>query len=256
MRLFRLPSSYHGEEELTLEGKDAHYVTGVLRLKEGTHLLAQDAHGVRYQGLIVVITSSTCTIKLTVASKDVIATDTLPAYEGNFTPLVLLQCLLKGKKEEQVVRQATELGVSEIALIASDHCTVQLGKKDVTARFDRLNGQVKEALQQSGSPIPTALHPSVLSLKDLPSWWNGRGPLLFLHQSERQASKDLSFYAHDVDPTAPVGLLIGPEGGFSQRECDLLEEAGFLPILLKTNILRSETAAIYALSSLQELIHQ
>lgn len=256
MRVYRLPSSYDGEEEITLKGKEAHYITTVLRLKAGAHLLAQDRKGVRYQGVIIASSSASCTIKLTIATKTSIATDSLPSYEGAFTPLVLLLCLLKGKKEEQVVRQATELGVSEIALVSSEHCTVQLDKKHPRARFARLEAQITEALQQSGSMVPTTLIDRVLNIRTLDAWWANKGPLLFLHQNSRTQSKDLSTYAKEFDPNAPIGVLVGPEGGFSEEECALLEEAGFLPVFLKSNILRSETAAIYALSSLQELLHR
>ncbi len=255
MRVYRLPSTFQGEEEVKLEGKDAHYVTTVLRLKAGSHLLAQDRQGTRYQAVIIVATPSSCTLKLAVVSKEIIATDALPSYEGSFTPLVLLQCLLKGKKEEQVVRQATEIGVGEIALISSKHCMVHLDKKNPKARFARLDAQITEAIQQSGSAVPTTLHDTIIDLRTLPAWWNDRGPILFFHQSTRTASKDLSTYAQSFDPQKPLAILIGPEGGFSEEECTLLEDAGALPVLLKSNILRSETAAIYALSSLQELLH-
>ncbi|NLZ77321.1 MAG: 16S rRNA (uracil(1498)-N(3))-methyltransferase [Spirochaetales bacterium] len=256
MRVLRLPSAYEGEEEMTLKGKDAHYVTGVLRLKVGSHLLAQDRRGVRYQGVILAVTTSSCTLRLTLAADTAIATDALPSYEKAFTPLVLLLCLLKGRKEEQVVRQATELGVEKIVLVSSEYCTVRLEGKNPRARFARLDAQVTEALQQSGSKVPTTLHDRVLDLRELGIWWADRGPLLFLHQVAREKSRDLSSYARTLDPKVPVGVLIGPEGGFSDEECAFLEEAGFLPVFLKSNILRSETAAIYALSGLQELLHR
>lgn len=256
MRVYRLPSTYDGEEEIALKGKEAHYLTNVLRLKAGSRLLAQDCNGVRYQGVITASASATCTIRLTVAKDTSASTDALPSYEEPFTPLVLLLCLLKGRKEEQVVRQATELGVGKIVLVSSEYCTVRLDKKNPRARFSRLEAQITEALQQSGSRVPTTLLDRVLDLRELAEWWAGRGPLLFLHQSSRSQSKDLSTYAKTFDPNAPIGVLIGPEGGFSEKECVFLEKAGFLPVFLKSNILRSETAAIYALGSLQELLHR
>ena len=51
-----------------------------------------------------------------------------------------------------------------------------------------------------------------------------------------------------------VSVLIGPEGGFSDDECILAEENGIQPVLLNTNILRAETASIYAVSAIQAII--
>ena len=54
--------------------------------------------------------------------------------------------------------------------------------------------------------------------------------------------------------STPVAVAIGPEGGFSEEEADMLKGIGFAVIRLKTNILRAETAAIYALATVQTLL--
>jgi 16S rRNA (uracil1498-N3)-methyltransferase len=183
-------------------------------------------------------------------------TDTLPSYQGPYPNLVLLQCLCKGKKEEQIFRQATEIGAATLALVSSRYCVTDLSdkkEKAVQARFERLDAQIKEALQQSGSPIPTHLVPEVLELKDVPTWWADRGLAMFFHQSMRSEKQEtLTSLLNPLH--VPVCVLIGPEGGFSDEECLFLEQSGFHPVLLKTNILRSETAGLYALSAIQVLL--
>lgn len=254
MRQLILPSFYNGEGELTLSGKESRYLVRVLRLTKGDQVVGRTNGGKTIGFIIISVTGSQCTLQPieTIPGK---GREALPAYQGPFPHLVLLQCLLKGRKEGEVVRQATEIGVSTIALVESQHC-VPSAKERTAHRLERLNTKVREALQQSGSPIPTHMEESILPLSELPDWWGQRGPLLFFHQAERGQLRSLTEALADHRPESPVGLLIGPEGGFSDSEYELLIAAGCTPILLKTNILRSETAALYALSAIQVLLSE
>ncbi len=260
MRQYLLPPGYQGENSLVLEGKESQYLTKVLRLKIGQQILGRDAKGNRYVLKLTDIARHSCTLSCSVAEDQdpVQSTDELPSFQGPYPNLVLLQCLCKGKKEEQIVRQATEIGVHTIALVSSRYCVTDLSEKKESAlfsRFDRLEAQIKEAIQQSGSPVPTQLERRVIPLSELPSWWNGRGLGLFFHQSSRpNMQQTLATLVRDLPSETPIAVLIGPEGGFSDEECRFLEDHGFTAVLLRTNILRSETAGIYALSALQVLM--
>jgi 16S rRNA (uracil1498-N3)-methyltransferase len=259
MRQYLLPQSFRGEPSLYLEGKESQYLTKVLRLKVGQHILGRDKEGEVYQLTLMAIEKKGCMLSCKKqAARLVQSTDSLPAYQGSYPKLVLLQCLCKGKKEEQIVRQATELGVSTIALVQSRHCVVDLSDKKETAlqaRFDRLESQIKEAIQQSGSPIPTCLEKTVIPLSELPKWWNNQGLAIFFHQSSREKTqRTLSQLVNNHPMEKSIAVLIGPEGGFSEEECAFLEAHFFEPVLLRTNILRSETAGIYALSAIQVMM--
>ncbi len=254
MRQLILPSSYEGEGDLTLSGKESRYLVRVLRLGEGDRVAGRTASGQSQNFIITKVTKEGCTLTPTdEAVSD--SREALPAFQGPFPNLVLLQCLLKGRKEDEVVRQAAEIGVATIALVESQHC-VATAKERANQRLERLNTKVREALQQSGSPVPTNIEPKILPLADLPSWWNHRGPLLFFHQAERGQMRNLQEVLAHHRPEGPVGLLIGPEGGFSDTEYEHLIAAGCIPVLLKTNILRSETAALYTLSAIQVLLNE
>jgi len=260
MRQLVLPRSYQGGPHLELEGKESQYLTKVLRLKRGQQILGRDTEGRKYLLTLIEITSHSCILSCQQVEQNmqVQTTDALPSYQGPYPNLVLLQCLCKGRKEEQIFRQATEIGAATLALVSSRYCVTDLSdkkEKAVHARFERLEIQIKEALQQSGSPVPTQLVSQVLDLQDVPSWWADRGLAIFFHQSTRSESqKTLTslLEAHPIEK--PVCVLIGPEGGFSNEECTFLEQSGFYPVVLKTNILRSETAGVYALSAIQVLL--
>lgn len=260
MRQYILPETFHGEQQLELRGKDSQYLTRVLRLRIGQQMLGRDRLGTSYMLTLEEVGPTFCRLscRLVEQTEHVVSTDELPAYSGPYPKLVLLQCLCKGRKEEQIFRQATEIGASTLALVSSRHCVADLSDKKEKAmqvRFERLEAQIKEALQQSGSPIPTQLVDRVLDIREVPLWWEGRGLAIFFHQSSRgEVQQSLTSLLKDHPIKEPVLVLIGPEGGFSNEECHFLEDSGFHPVLLKTNILRSETAGIYALAAIQVLL--
>ena len=259
MRLYLLPKEFTGEPLLQLEGKEAHYLTRVLRMKVGSRFAGRDHTGRLWDLEITHTDKNSCSLGCSIAGEEVLeASDALPAYNGPFPTLSLYQCLCKGKKMEQIVRQATEMGTSRIIPVQSVNSVVDLSKKDVeelAGKKDRLQAMVKEAIQQSGSAIPTAIE-RTLSLAEVIEDWHGQGLGLFFHQlplGEHQPSlvDVVSSYAKQKGPQAPIAVLIGPEGGLSAEEAQLLLSADFKPIHLRTNILRAETAAIYALSAIQ-----
>jgi len=244
MRLYLLPKEFSGESLLLLEGKEAHYLTKVLRMQVGSRFAGRDHKGKLWDLEITHKAKNTCTIRCAQAGQEVQeASDDLPAYNGPFPNLSLYQCLCKGKKMEQIARQATELGVARIIPVQSVHSVVDLSKKEV-----------EEAIQQSGSAVPTVVE-RMLRLPDVIEDWHGQGLGLFFHQlplEDQQSLADtVSSYAKEKGPLAPIAVLIGPEGGLSTEEVQHLLHGGFKPIHLKTNILRAETAAIYALSAIQ-----
>jgi len=161
---------------------------------------------------------------------------------------------------EQIVRQATELGAFRIVPVQSRHSVVDLSKKEadeLDGKQSRLLAMVKEAVQQSGSPIVTTVE-RLMDFSDIAKDWNNRGLALFFHQGPKETQQSLtevvSTYVREYGHQAPVAMVIGPEGGLSDDEVSRLVAAGFTQVLLKTNILRAETAAIYALAAVQVLM--
>ena len=80
------------------------------------------------------------------------------------------------------------------------------------------------------------------------------GRSIILHQSTIVGTERLSAVLQGITPDTPVSFMIGPEGGFSDKECDEAVEKGLIPVLLATNILRAETAAIYTAAAIQAIM--
>lgn len=162
--------------------------------------------------------------------------------------LILGQSLLKGEKMDWVIQKATELGVSEIVPIESQHSVVQLKADRVDHQLARWQRIALEAAQQSEQwRIPTVATPQSLSAL-LTSRATGTLTLMLV---ERREGNSLQMVNLPQDPTDSILVLIGPEGGWSQEEARIAEQAGIQPITLGQHILRSETAAIAAISILQ-----
>ncbi|MBH0203574.1 MAG: 16S rRNA (uracil(1498)-N(3))-methyltransferase [Nitrospira sp.] len=162
--------------------------------------------------------------------------------------LILGQSLLKGEKMDWVVQKATELGVSEVVPVESQHSVVQLKADRVDHQLARWRRIALEAAQQSEQwRIPTIAAPHSLSALLASQAIDTRMLML----AERREGTSLQTVTLPQDATGSVLLLIGPEGGWSKEEMGKADQARVEPITLGQQILRSETAAIAAISILQ-----
>lgn len=255
MRIFVLPSDFTGSSHYPIEGKDAHYLTKVLRLQEGSSFTGRAPDGTLWDLTIVSIGKGSCLVSCEKAeSTPQAVTDTLPEFRGPFPEIHLYQCMCKGKKMEQIIRQATELGVTRIIPVTSEFCVADISKKE-TRKVDRYETMVKEAVQQSGSPVVTQIA-KPLSIDQVAADWKKRGTALVFHQVAYEEQKTLGavLARHKETPEAPIAVVIGSEGGFSEREISGLLKLDFIPVLLKTNILRAETAAITVVAIIQQFL--
>ncbi len=255
MRLFLLPKTFNGENTLTLTGKEYNYLVRVLRLKEGQKIMGRDNKGNLWKLTIAQIDKSNCILNVESSEEATGYTDTLP-QERPLKPIILYQCIPKGRKIDDIIKKATETGVQAIVLVNSENCVANIKGKEETklARFDSI---VKEAIQQSGSVIPTAVV-GPIELKDIPKDLQERAKGnktlgLVLHQCKlKEDQTDILTTVKGFQGT--TALVVGAEGGLTDNECQLLLSAGFKAILLKTNILRCETASIYAIGAIQTLL--
>ncbi len=151
---------------------------------------------------------------------------------------VLLYCaMLKRENFELVVQKATECGVAEIVPIVTER-TVKLG-----ARLDRLQKIAREAAEQSGRGIVPIIHePIPLTAAILHAKLNAVNVLFEPNAEPFHPSQPLQ----PSKPSQPLGLFIGPEGGWDTSEVERLRAEGYHVASLGPRILRAETAAIVA----------
>ena len=161
--------------------------------------------------------------------------------------LVLAQALVSGSKMDLVMQKAVELGVHAIVPLTTERGTVQLDERRAEKRLAHWQGVVVSACEQCGR----SLVPQVSPLQSLSEWTgslneDGALRLALLPNADKRV-RDLRL------GTTQVLLAVGPEGGFSKRDTAQLDHAGFTALGLGPRILRTETAGLAALATLQAL---
>ena len=243
MRIFILDKSYSGEKEYYLRKREKDYLIKVLRLKIGDVFTCRDINDNYYTANIIsedMLSISAC--------NDIEATllDHFSSYSETISPIRVYQAICKGKKNEQIIRMLTEAGVEETVFISSQFCQEKtLSEHDQKRLYDIQ----REAVQQSGSKTKLS-QVRIIDIKDVIK--DSPYKVLFLHQSRRGNTLSLNEAISQISDKK-VSILIGSEGGISDEECDFLENNGATPVLLSTNILRAETAGIFAVGAIETI---
>ena len=243
MRVFLLRKGEGKEGTYKLTAKERNYLFRVLRLNVNDVFTAKDGKEVFYRAFL--FDEDTITLERTDSPEEPLL-DGLSSYTGPFVPLDAFIAVLKGKKNEIQVRALTEIGVSRIILMESEFTQSPLSDH----QMERLESIIREAVQQSGGKSPELLGPVTFQQ----ALQMARGRLLILHQSTIERTEKLSEALDGLDTDSHVSIMIGPEGGFSEKECSLAVSQGATPVLLSTNILRAETAAIYTAAAVQAIL--
>lgn len=252
MRQFVLPQDWAGGTGCVLTGEAARYLSSVLRLSPGDRFPGLDREGLRYELEIRAVEPGRVDLAVRPeprSGEDRPGDTTLPR-------LVLVQALPKGRKMDLVVRQAAEAGVARIIPVESSRSVARIsdegGAAAKRARWERI---VREALQQSGSSLRTEVDiprpfpelPEILG-KDAP----GRVGIYF-HETPLDGAALHRYLSGEPDQ---VVACIGPEGGFSMDEVRFLDSLGFRPAHLGPTVLRTETAALYAVAAIQVILRE
>ena len=241
MRIFLLSKNYSGESIYRLSKKETRYLFSVLRLKVNDCFTAKDRSGNYYKAFL--FSEDEMSLEST-DEPEASLLDNLSSYTGSFAPVNAFISILKNRKNETQVRMLTEIGVRKIVLMKTEFSEGAISAH----QLERLETIVREAVQQSGAAVPELIGPLSFeeSLKHL------EGTKVMLHQSRR--TKTISLCQAIADASS-VSFMIGPEGGFSDAECERAELEAAHPVLLPTNILRAETAAVYTASAIQIFLH-
>jgi 16S rRNA (uracil1498-N3)-methyltransferase len=267
MRAFFLTDKEAGKARktaITLDPERSHYLLRVLRLSKGSRFPGVDEKGQRF--LLELEQEEPC--RIAIVPEEFLDGEEkehyfreMPGAVPDFPPLVLIQSILKGKKMDQVLRQATEAGVNHIMPVFTSHCVVRIDAGEAEKKRQRWLSVVREAVQQSGAPGSPEVHaPQPLEtglekleeLEELQLTRSGKEAVkLFFHEKPLANATLHRYLSGEV---AGIFLAIGPEGGFSPGELSLFSAARYQAAHLPGNILRAETAVVYALGAVKTII--
>ena len=219
----------------TIEGDAANHITRVLRLQPGDPLIVFDGRGGEYAARIEAIRKDAVVVAVQEHSA---------ATRESPLSLTLAQGVSRGERMDWVVQKATELGVTRIIPVLTERTVVRLDAKQSERKLLHWQGVAVAACEQSGRDrIPDIAAP--VGLHDFLGGIDTGATRLLLSPTGTQRVNELQ------PPAAGLLVLIGPEGGLAQSEQRAAIQAGFAAVRMGPRVLRTETAAVAALTLLQ-----
>ncbi len=235
----RIPRIYHPHPitqlgSLNLDDDAANHIGRVLRMKEGQQVLLFDGSGAEFPAVIIE------------SGKKLVVVDITERVErSSESPLDLHlgQVISRGDKMEFTIQKSVELGVNTITPLLSERCGIKLDEKRFEKKLQQWQKIAISACEQCGRNVVPVIRP----VMQLEQWCAepSEALKLNLHPRAKYSINTLP------EPINKVRLLIGPEGGLSEQEIDMTTEYNFEETLLGPRVLRTETAALTAITALQ-----
>lgn len=215
-------------------GDDATQHINVLRLKANIAITLFNGQGGEFEATLVDVQKRSCVVKI---EKFIETSNESPLH------LHLGQVISRGDRMEFVIQKAVELGVNEITPLISERCGVKINPERMAKKQQQWQKIAISACEQSGRNIVPIIH----TTQSLADWCatDRDAVKLTLHPRAKYSINTLPENINNI------ALLIGPEGGFSDQEITLTETLNFTETLLGPRILRTETAALTAITALQ-----
>lgn len=160
--------------------------------------------------------------------------------------ITLIQAISSGDRMDFTIQKAVELGVTAIQPVSSQRSVVKLSGERAEKRREHWQNVVISACEQCGRSIIPEVRPTI----SLPQWLGQSEAAALRIILSPMAPQTLNALAK---PAGTIQLLIGAEGGLTEDETSLATDHEFTPIRLGNRILRTESAALTAISSLQTL---
>ena len=223
------------ENKITILDKDLYkHIIKVMRTKCGERILFLDENEIQYETRLSEIENSyfICEIEKQYKSERKLALN-----------LYIAQSVLNSDAQTSAIQKATELGVKGIIPLYTDNCAIK--ESVIKNKIEKWQKVAVESVKQcERADIPT-----VFDMKKLEDVVKDYEQIIVF--AERDAQSDFFTYAKEnkIDNTRPILVIIGPEGGFSQKEFDFFKEKNVPLITLGNLIYRADTALTAALTT-------
>jgi len=234
MRVTRIHTSQRLQSNslVELEPDASRHLARVLRLGVGDNVTLFDGRGGEYPGEITAVDRHTVSV-LTGAQ--------LLRESESHLQIHLGIALSRGERMDWVVQKSTELGVTSVAPLFTERTGVKLPGERAEKKIHHWQQVAISACEQCGRNRPPIVH----APQPLEQWL----------QATVADRKFVLHHRADAitagEPPGSVALLIGPEGGLSEREIEAAEQAGYASLLLGPRVMRTETAPLAAIAILQ-----
>ncbi len=222
--------------ELQINAVQTRYIGRALRLRVGDGLMVFNGEDGEWTATIASMNKNSAVLR--VGEKRDVATESRLRVH-------LVQGISRGERMDFVVQKATELGVKRITPVLTEHGVIKFDGERAEKRRKHWQGVAESACEQSGRIRP----PLIDAPLPLNTWFGQKTSTgsteLILRPGTGLELSSIS------PPKTKICVLIGPEGGFSDREYDDAAAAAFTAVSLGPRVLRTETAAVAALAIVQ-----
>jgi 16S rRNA (uracil1498-N3)-methyltransferase len=219
----------------------ARYVSKVLRLRPGDRITLFDGRGAEYVSTIEALRKGVVTVAVV---------DRLEVIRESPLQIHLLQGVSRGERMDFVVQKATELGVARMTPVLTEYSVVKLNEKRAARKLTHWRGVAASACEQCGRNVLPLIDAPIALRNWMGDHADGRESRIVLVPG---ATSTVALVNENRDPAGTITALVGPEGGLSEAEIELATACRFHPIAFGPRTLRTETAAIALLASLQTL---
>ena len=236
-RFFVAPENV-GAEWITIEKKeDLHHMSKVLRLKAGDEIDVSDGELWEYHGRITALEPEYCQVEILDKQKFSAEPE---------TRITLFQGIPKQGKMELIVQKAVELGACGIVPVFMDR-TVVADKGTFSRKIQRWQKVSAEAVKQCKRGIIPQVEEAI-RMPEVLEHFSEFDLVLFPYENEEGTTiKEVLRREADGQPRS-IAVIIGPEGGFSEKEAEQIVEAGGASVTLGKTTLRTETAGLAAIA--------
>ena len=226
---FYLPHINPGEKFASITGDEFYHLSKVLRLAKGNVVYLLNGNGLVIEGKILNKDKNS-------AAVEIISSFKKPSLNRK---IILLQSVIKGERMEVILEKAIELGVQEIVPVITKNC---VAKVKSSAKLKRWRKIVIQAMKQSANPWLAQISEPLYFKEAIARYSKGAFSKYILTKEGRNLEDFSKKVSHQIV------LFVGPEGDFTEQEVSGAVASGFSPLNLGSLRLRSETAAIAALS--------
>lgn len=217
-----------------ITGSDVNHIVNVLRIKQGEEFaVSNGVDGKEYRCSMISYTRDQVLCELRFIKEDEIE---LPVR------VHLFQGLPKADKMELIIQKAVELGVYEIIPVTMERCVVKLDAKKEAGKLSRWNAISEAAAKQSKRKVIPEVVP-VMSYKEALKKAAAMDVRLVPYELAEGMRKTRELIGA-IEPGQDIAVMIGPEGGFAEKEIEAAMDCGMTPITLGKRILRTETAGV------------
>lgn len=240
MRRCALPSPLD-LDQIILSDEARRYLSASLRLRSGDQFIGFDGEG----------HERVFELSLDESSGAMVALGMGKSYQGRGgAPVGLCFALPKGDKLDLVARQITELGISDLYLWTAERSVGLWKSGKIDSKLSRLNRVISEAARQSGRAdqlqvtAPSSLRNLITTLSHVPLriFFDPQAELGWPELEMLKVGGDSPISTNELQCV----VIVGPEGGLSETEINVLKTAGWRGVRLKSPILRTETAGLVA----------